>query len=374
MVNCLPLYDPPPMVEKEAESDSPPDVKISINEDSISLGKASTEDSKQMRTFSLIKYRSENALDSVTAELELHDSDFIIHKSEECIGKVPVRVSSKNKFSHSYSKNLTVLVHTNSSSNSSLGMSQTNYHDYLGTGGSLRRRSASEGVDPEVIMTVGSQVVYPGNGQEVSTPAHSAPAESPQSTLERADPEPATSKTNRTKRHNSKSASLDDNGGSDDDSNRQHLQVNYLDPPDVPSRGTSGSVSFYSKTPGTDHSKVEKGRNGKLAGGTSSSNPKEQTFSATSQDTKSPRNSLKLLPQATAEEMMKCSLVPSPLPVPPSTLDPSYIERSGWLNKLSHRRGMFGDKWQKRYFVLHRSWLYYFKKYGVSFMKIEFVM
>lgn len=56
----------------------------------------------------------------------------------------------------------------------------------------------------------------------------------------------------------------------------------------------------------------------------------------------------------------------TPLPGPPVTLDKDYTERSGWLNKLSHRKGMFGDKWQKRYFVLHRSWLYYFKKYGVS--------
>ena len=55
----------------------------------------------------------------------------------------------------------------------------------------------------------------------------------------------------------------------------------------------------------------------------------------------------------------------TPLPSPPVTLDQDYTERSGWLNKLSHRKGMFGDKWQKRYFVLHGSWLYYFKKYGV---------
>ena len=32
--------------------------------------------------------------------------------------------------------------------------------------------------------------------------------------------------------------------------------------------------------------------------------------------------------------------------------------------------GMFGDKWQKRYFVLHGSWLYYFKKYGVAFFSL----
>ena len=60
----------------------------------------------------------------------------------------------------------------------------------------------------------------------------------------------------------------------------------------------------------------------------------------------------------------------SPLPPPPVTLDKDYTERSGWLNKLSHRKGVFGDKWQKRYFVLHRSWLYYFKKYGVCEVNI----
>ena len=59
-------------------------------------------------------------------------------------------------------------------------------------------------------------------------------------------------------------------------------------------------------------------------------------------------------------------LIPTLLPHPPTTIDQDYVSRSGWLNKLSHRKGVFGDKWQKRYFVLHRSWLYYFKKYGVS--------
>ena len=28
--------------------------------------------------------------------------------------------------------------------------------------------------------------------------------------------------------------------------------------------------------------------------------------------------------------------------------------------------GMFGDRWQKRYFILHGPKLSYFKKYGVS--------
>lgn len=59
-------------------------------------------------------------------------------------------------------------------------------------------------------------------------------------------------------------------------------------------------------------------------------------------------------------------LAPTLLPPSPSSIEPTYIERSGWLTKLSHRKGVFRDKWQKRYFVLHGSWLYYFKKYGVS--------
>ncbi len=66
---------------------------------------------------------------------------------------------------------------------------------------------------------------------------------------------------------------------------------------------------------------------------------------------------------------------PSPLtftllPPSPVTIDGDYVQRSGWLTKLSHRKGMFGDKWQKRYFVLNRSWLYYFKKYGVSLLPL----
>ena len=74
-------------------------------------------------------------------------------------------------------------------------------------------------------------------------------------------------------------------------------------------------------------------------------------------------------PPSTATQLTPSQ--PSPLtltllPPSPVTMDGDYVQRSGWLTKLSHRKGMFGDKWQKRYFVLNRSWLYYFKKYGVS--------
>lgn len=71
-------------------------------------------------------------------------------------------------------------------------------------------------------------------------------------------------------------------------------------------------------------------------------------------------------PPSTPSQSTPPPLTFTPLPSSPVTMNGDYVERSGWLTKLSHRKGMFGDKWQKRYFVLHRSWLYYFKKYGVS--------
>ena len=70
----------------------------------------------------------------------------------------------------------------------------------------------------------------------------------------------------------------------------------------------------------------------------------------------------------------KAALIPTSLPPSPLTIEPRYQERSGWLNKLSHRKGVFGDKWQKRYFVLHGCLLYYFKKYGVSLILLQALM
>ena len=81
--------------------------------------------------------------------------------------------------------------------------------------------------------------------------------------------------------------------------------------------------------------------------------------------TSSPPSSPEAKTQAPPTSNGQLAIRATPLPGPPVTFDQDYTERSGWLNKLSHRKGMFGDKWQKRYFVLHRSWLYYFKKYGV---------
>ncbi|XP_003383244.1 PREDICTED: uncharacterized protein LOC100634423 [Amphimedon queenslandica] len=55
------------------------------------------------------------------------------------------------------------------------------------------------------------------------------------------------------------------------------------------------------------------------------------------------------------------------LPPPPFvSVIPRYETKGGWLIKLSHRKGVFGDKWQKRYFILNGPILNYFKKYGDS--------
>ena len=97
-----------------------------------------------------------------------------------------------------------------------------------------------------------------------------------------------------------------------------------------------------------------------------SSSPTTPAESSLSPVTSSPPSSPDATAQAPPTSSGPLALLAMPLPVSPVTLDKDYTERSGWLNKLSHRKGMFGDKWQKRYFVLHRSWLYYFKKYGVS--------
>ena len=96
-----------------------------------------------------------------------------------------------------------------------------------------------------------------------------------------------------------------------------------------------------------------------------SSSPTAPAQSATPLSTSPPPTTAGGPAQAPPTTGSGLALRASPLPPPPVTLDKDYTERSGWLNKLSHRKGVFGDKWQKRYFVLHRSWLYYFKKYGV---------
>ena len=97
----------------------------------------------------------------------------------------------------------------------------------------------------------------------------------------------------------------------------------------------------------------------------SSSGPTALAQTSPSPTTPSPPSSPEAKVQAPPTSSGQLAIRATPLPGPPVTLDQDYTERSGWLNKLSHRKGMFGDKWQKRYFVLHRSWLYYFKKYGV---------
>ncbi len=92
------------------------------------------------------------------------------------------------------------------------------------------------------------------------------------------------------------------------------------------------------------------------------------TDPSTSKESASLTTASNALPPSTPSQSTPPPLTFTLLPPSPVTMNGEYVERSGWLTKLSHRKGVFGDKWQKRYFVLNRSWLYYFKKYGVSYI------
>lgn len=475
IVNCLPLYDPPPMGREETDSGaSKIDVEISVDKGSPSPSRVQTmaTDGPARKSFSLIKARSENALDTVAAELELHDHDCEVYKSEESVTRRPVAIAPRkwSKMSTSYAKNLTVLVHRDSVDNTQ-DMVRSKSQEALMGDGDGRRNIAVGGSDSVKAMAEKSDLISSeaeskaslsisieesgesndssmtdpsesGNEtcdtkpEHMQTPKHVSESpemeqeqrleskvelagegiqsKDPKMTLDRVDSEPEVfsqgaeqqplkneiekkraSKKNTKKLRTSKSESPTafEDIESDDDCDGQQLQVNYLDPPTMSTlkRG-SGSVSFFSR-PHHLITSVEKRRdNGLLTEEASiqesdapSLNTKlplvEDAPSLVSQPDSSPSapplatpNSSALLPQATpTNEPTTTLLVPSPLPVPPSTLDPTYIERSGWMNKLSHRRGMFGDKWQKRYFVLHRSWLYYFKKYGVSMTPLKMI-
>ena len=184
----------------------------------------------------------------------------------------------------------------------------------------------------------------------------------------------------------------DEENYSDEESAGQELQVHYLDQTTMSTlKRSSGSVSFFSRAQTTSPVMVLGAennadvfveeitvQNSEEPGPITKPPLVEEAINIASQANSPPNAPPQVMPtspdsppQAQAQpsllQYLVCEvLIPSPLPDPPATIDPSYIERSGWLSKLSHRRGMFGDKWQKRYFVLHRSWLYYFKKYGVS--------
>lgn len=392
IVNCLPLYEPPPMGKEETNSGSlRHNVKISIGEDPRDINKMqeSLTDEPTERSFSLIKSWSENALNTVTAELELHDNDCIMHRSEESITRTPVSVAPNKWFSASYSTNSSVMVQ-NSFDNALLVAQADSQDSLLGINRSPRR-SVSESDVSRKVMATANEVVSSESGRVASIPIKvkvevgdgtngAVVMESGDEALKKQNQitpplangiiseTPKQEKVaNKKKLQTSKSASPTDleDIGSDDNSDGQHLQVNYLDPPTMSSlRRATGSASFFSKkqeTTTTGNSTTEEHR----VNGVSPTLQEDDSHSTTT--TLATPNSSKFSSQATPpQQHTTILLIPSPLPVPPSTLDPSYIERSGWLNKLSHRRGMFGDKWQRRYFVLHRSWLYYFKKYGVS--------
>ena len=353
VVNCLPLYEPPP-VEREVTNvgNLRHDSKI-FEEHSLNKAMENQTDGSKNRSFSLIKSRSEHALDSVTAELELHDNDCIIHRSEETIMRIPVAITPSKWFNSSTHRSVGVAVHN--SFDSALIMAQSDSHsgDLLG-GDNNPKGSTSE----SYVIAESNEVVNPEKGIISFKAVIAKP------TPEIVDPKLVVHKKLQASRSESPSA-LEDSR-SDDDSDKHHLQVNYLDTPSMSSlRRASGSVSFFSRiSQATSLIKEKHKSNGVIS---------EDTRSAPLEDRPSnppltTPNSSEFFLKATPQPPTTILLIPSPLPDPPSTLDPSYIERSGWLNKLSHRRGIFGDKWQKRYFVLHRSWLYYFKKYGVSIL------
>ena len=187
-----------------------------------------------------------------------------------------------------------------------------------------------------------------------------------------------------------------EDNGSDEESGGQEFHLNYIDQPTMSTlKRSSGSVSFLSRQAATPILVLGAENKAKMIVEESPSQTSEESVpntklpiveealstvavsssspSALPTHETNPPNSSQSQQQATPLSLLEYSvseiLIPTPLHNPPATIDPSYIERSGWLMKLSHRKGMFGDKWQKRYFVLHRSWLYYFKKYGVSFGK-----
>ena len=411
-MNCLPLYNPPPEDEEDGEDE------VDSEQNSESERSASNSPERRRKSISLMKSRSAEALDTVAAELELHDRDFESYKSDEELYSRSVAAKPKkwSRMSTSFSKNLTVMVHNakeelpqdraewkmpqdseeelpqdraegklpqdseerlpqdraegeemeNKTSQTSLHTMETEEVGLKDVSeGAAVGENSNEG-KPEFVSTDltneerGEEIKE--NGNEATTP-----------TNVRAKRQESRSKKKKPVR-NTKSSSPINCGvenGSDGEDEEQGLTVNYLDVSTMSTlKRSSGSVSFHHRTDFNRRAKSP------------SPNPMEASIEESCQeleDTDQPAivvATRTLIAGDNSTPPSSCltpSYIPtiplvthSLLPPPPPTLNQDYVERSGWLNKLSHRRGVFGDKWQKRYFVLHRSWLYYFKKYGVS--------
>lgn len=439
VVNCLPLYEPPPFDEnREKEQDVD-----SIDSSSCSPERLPSSETSPQRKFTLIKARSVETLDLVAAELELHDRDYEDYKSEgECFSRTVQAAPRKwSRMSASFSKNLRVMVHnvdempTSSDvpmiSPESEGERRDGQSPLQGetegvgeAGGPVGEAGGNDGEiseDGEKVMKEEDESArnkadsgaivgkenghYAGNGEKSEEVSYEGseelvsgerggdmvePKPYPEVSLEissdSTEPKPkqgAQSKKKKKKkmplRGTKSSSPISELENGSEGENEQSLTVNYLDTNTMSTlKRSSGSVSFYYRTDA-----LKSPTNTSVALETSMEESVEE-FSEDSGLTKtmivietkgyfSDANATPSAPSPSALTLPPDSVVsvltPSLLPVAPPTLDQEFLERSGWLNKLSHRKGMFGDKWQKRYFVLHRSWLYYFKKYGVSMYK-----
>lgn len=436
-MNCLPLYEPPPVEEDNEQALETTDSTSS----SSSPKKSSSNETSPNRKFTLIKARSAERLDSVAAELELHDHDYEDYKSDGESFSKTVRAVPRNwsRMSKSYSKNLTVMVR-NVDELPSFGVSpavttpggsgERNGSDGEGkverlhtetgeeegsdvapvggeTGGGKDRSDSEEA---ETSPTVGEGTEGGGDVGELgsaenkqksanlvkskSTPTPDTSDVSIEVSSDFSEPQaeakPKSKQASRLKKKKSlrgtKSASPigEVENGSDGEGERE-LTVNYLDTNTMSTlRRSSGSVSFYYRSsvlqsPTSAAIAMEMSieesmeEDEELGGDSDNATPQTATPQTVVVETKLVSEEENTAP--TAPPLSAITTPPSPvisvlasslLQATPPTLDQEYLERSGWLTKLSHRRGMFGDKWQKRYFVLHRSWLYYFKKYGVS--------
>lgn len=452
-MNCLPLYEPPPLLptkEEESPDESSDNSRPQSDEEPNSSNEASPVRVK--KSFSLIKARSAEALDTVAVELELHDRDREDSKSdsEGYGGSVTMAPRKWSRLSTALSKNLMVRVHSvpeverKTTSERARGeQAKEGKEELKGTTGSgeevvvpssPKKEAEMESVpkvegqeEEEVLKENPEEEERDLEGREeepaakesslhdvakedevrekpvpepnVENPRVSDPnienpiPHVPESNTHTSGPPHGVAKTetkpspshSKKKLRNIKSSSpIDDPDNGSDGETDTRLSVNYLDTVTMSTmKRSSGSVSFYHRNqlPGRSSSRldasIEEGEAGTGSPGIDDILPptveeekeeeKEETIVAQPSAASSslPPNG-PLPPDTPPQASPVVTLTPVVLPVPPPTVDMEYVERSGWLNKLSHRRGMFGDKWQKRYFVLHRSWLYYFKKYGVS--------
>ena len=430
VVNCLPLYEPPPFEGEGAEEEE--QGANSTDSPSGSAAKsASLESESPKRKFTLIKAKSVEALDSVAAELELHDQDHKDYKSEgESYSRTVQAAPRKwSRMSASYSKNLKVMVHNVDHMPPPNGVGLENgwakkeeslpgraeeaegaegervnggpVSEAVGKEGEgeNEKGAAQDSEDGGVSVAKESTAVAnreengradeevggdsgEGGGSEgkpdteLSTEISSDTAES---TAEQSQPKPkqaASSKKGKKPLRQVKSSSPIgselDNGS--DGENEKSLTVNYLDTNTMSTlKRSSGSVSFYYRTEQRPTSpsaaveaSIEESAEDEDSGAANSAIAKTTVIVETKGYYSGTDTNPSAPPPSALTTLPDPVLAPSLLPDAPPTLDQEYLERSGWLNKLSHRKGVFGDKWQKRYFVLHRSWLYYFKKYGVS--------